>query len=216
MSENMPPTDVRSAFIRGANGFLELVRKIPHDSWESHALGIWTIRDLVGHASRAISTVEDYLARENSGPVIDDPVEYFLHALAGMSDPDRKRDQDAAIAARGIEAGHMLGNDPAASIAALVTRVAGKVQTTDGAALLGTPIGPMPLSAYLPTRTFELAVHGCDLARALSIPPPEQLRDGIASACELAGRIAARREHAADLLLLITGRVGLPEGTTIL
>jgi hypothetical protein len=74
----------------------------------------------------------------------------------------------------------------------------------------------MPLVDYLPTRTFELTVHSLDLARALGVDPPEVLTPAVTACCELAGGLAGRRPHAADLLLLLTGREHLPPGLTIL
>ena len=59
----------------------------------------------------------------------------------------------------------------------------------------------MTLIDCLPTRTFELAVHGLDLARALGLPTPASLRPGIAASLELAGAIGARLPTAGDLLL---------------
>ncbi|MGC8461482.1 MAG: maleylpyruvate isomerase N-terminal domain-containing protein [Candidatus Dormibacteria bacterium] len=216
MSQIRQNADFRTPFIHAANGLVELVKQIPSQSWDTQALGVWTLRDLVGHACRAITTVEEYLAQNVEGPIIMDSAEYFLLALANSSDPERKRKQDAAIAARGIEAGQRLGSEPHSRIAKIAERVCEKVSSTDGTVLLGTPVGPMPLSAYLPTRTFELAVHGCDIAHVLSIPPPKLLDESIASACELAGRIASHRENAAAILLLMTGRTGVPEGTSVL
>ena len=216
MTHQPQSADFRSHFLTASQAFITLVKEIPEDAWNAPALGVWTVRDLVGHASRAISTVEDYLARDAAGPAITDPVEYFLLALADADDPARKLNQDAAIASRGVEAGLQLGKDPAKALEELAARVGARVQSTGDSELLGTPVGPMTLAGYLPTRTFELAVHGCDLARALDVSPPGLLHAGIASACELAGRIAARRSSAASLLLLITGRTGLPKGTGIL
>lgn len=74
----------------------------------------------------------------------------------------------------------------------------------------------MTLVDYLPTRTFELAVHGLDLARTLGLPTPASLAPGIAASLELAGAIGARLPTAGDLLLLLTGRTGLPGGLSVL
>jgi hypothetical protein len=73
----------------------------------------------------------------------------------------------------------------------------------------------MTLIGYLPTRTFELAVHGLDLARAVGVPAPASLNPGIAASLELAGAIGAQLPSAGDLLLLLTGRAGLPGGLSV-
>jgi hypothetical protein len=61
----------------------------------------------------------------------------------------------------------------------------------------------------LPTRTFELAVHGLDIARAVDIsyvPPAEVLEE----ATVLAVRIAVDEGHGETVLLALTGRAELP------
>ena len=51
------------------------------------ALGEWTVRDLVGHTSRSLLTVESYLdqTQNTDGPI--SPVEYFRLALGTVTDP---------------------------------------------------------------------------------------------------------------------------------
>jgi len=70
------------------------------------------------------------------------------------------------------------------------------------------------LHTYLPTRTFELAVHGLDIARAVDISlalPADVLEE----ATVLAARIAAAEGHGETMLLALTGRDGLPPSFSI-
>jgi hypothetical protein len=70
------------------------------------------------------------------------------------------------------------------------------------------------LHSYLPTRTFELAVHGLDIARAVGIsytPPAEVLEE----ATVLAARIAAAEGHGPTVLLALTGREELPRSFSV-
>jgi hypothetical protein len=63
----------------------------------------------------------------------------------------------------------------------------------------------MRLRDYLPTRTFELVVHGLDISLAVPVrwtPPLGALR----SAVELATEVALRRGEGTLLLRLVTGR----------
>ncbi len=71
--------------------------------------------------------------------------------------------------------------------------------------VITTAAGGMRLTDYLPTRTFELVVHGLDIAAAVSTPwsPPD---DALAEAVALAGRIAVLRGDGTRLLRLVTGR----------
>jgi uncharacterized protein (TIGR03083 family) len=183
------------------------------------ALGEWTVRDLLGHTSRALSTVSTYLAAyldsgldtgadgaDGGGPVeVDSAAEYWRRGLASAD--------HAAVADRGRTAGADLGPDPATAVADLVARVSAEVDAADGDTRVATPFGVMTLAEYLPTRTFELAVHTCDLAAALGLPldvPAPALRTSLAVAGALAGPTSG------ELLLALTGRRSLPAGYTVL
>jgi uncharacterized protein (TIGR03083 family) len=203
----MEAASVRDNYLGAAQAFLELVGQVPEEAWSKQALGDWDVRGLTGHASRALTTVETYLAAPASGPRQDGPVSYFLTVREGTT-PE-------AIAQRGRETGDALGPDPAGAVRELVQKISALVRETPDDALLATPAGAMTLADYLPTRTFELAVHGLDLARALGLPAPPALAPGIAASLELAGAIGARLPTAGDLLLLLTGRTGLPGGLSV-
>ncbi len=74
-----------------------------------------------------------------------------------------------AVAERGRQAGRDLGPDPAAKVDELVERVLGDLETA-GDPLIAVIDGlGLRLHTYLPTRTFELAVHGLDIARATGL-----------------------------------------------
>ena len=199
---------VRGRYVRAAQAFLELAGQVPDRAWSLPALGEWDVRALTGHTSRALTTVETYLATPATGERVAGPVEYFL-AVRGATSPD-------AIAQRGRETGEALGEDPAAAVRGLVQRVTDLVRNTPDDALVATPAGAMTLVDYLPTRTFELAVHTLDLARALGLPPPASLAPAVAASLELAGAIGSRLPAAGELLLLLTGRTGLPDGLSVL
>ncbi|WBM79755.1 maleylpyruvate isomerase N-terminal domain-containing protein [Cryobacterium breve] len=206
----------RNAYRDAAAWFLGTTAAIT-DQWERVALGEWTVRDLVGHTSRSLLTVESYLAagREvsgdpgNSPPVeIASAVDYYAVIGVGAGDP-------AAVAERGRAAGRALGAEPAASVAGIVGRVLAEVDDASGDEYVLTPFGGMPLADYLPTRVFELAVHGLDLAVSLGIPPtvPES---AVSIAVHLVGDLAVRGGRGPDLLLAATGRGPLPPGFSVL
>ena len=85
----------------------------------------------------------------------------------------------------------------------------------DGAELLTTIAGGMRLADYLPTRTFELAVHTCDLATALQLPL-DVPRTAADQSLQLISELAAGDGMAGPLLLAATGRTGLPPGFSVL
>ena len=70
------------------------------------------------------------------------------------------------------------------------------------------------LHTYLPTRTFELAVHGLDIARAtgLSFDVPDDVLD---EAMVLAARIGVATGDGETLLLALTGRAVLPASFSV-
>jgi uncharacterized protein (TIGR03083 family) len=199
---------IRTCYLGAAQAFLELVEQVPANAWAEPGLGEWDIRGLTGHASRALSTVEAYLSTPATGERVAGPVDYFL-TVRGSAAPD-------VIARRGRETGQALGGEPATAVQELVQRVTTLLRNTPDDAAVATPAGAMTLIDYLPTRTFELAVHGLDLARALDVPAPAALGPAVAASLELAAALGARLPSAADLLLLLTGRSGLPGNLSVL
>jgi len=122
---------------------------------------------------------------------------------------------DPAVAARGREAGTALGADPAAAVAEIAARVLALIDNHDGTALVTTIVGGMRLRDYLPTRTFELAVHTADLATALRVPLNVPAT-AAAQALHIVADLAVAGGLAGPLLLAATGRPGLPAGFSVL
>ena len=99
-----------------------------------------------------------------------------------------------------------------AAVAEIAERVRRLVDSCDGSELLTTIVGGMRLRDYLPTRTFELAVHTADLALAMGEPvdvPPS----AAAQALAIVADIAVTDGKAGTFLLQATGRTGLPRGS---
>lgn len=208
------PTSMAAAdtFAAAAESFVDLVRAIPADAWDGPGLGEWDLRSLVGHASRSLITVSAYLRTTADHEDLTGPVEYYA----------RIRDYASTLGAadvteRGRQAGRDLGADPASAVRELRRRV-----LADLADLAGVDdplievIGGfgIRLSSYLPTRTFELAVHGLDIARATGIAftPPAAVLD---EATVLAARIGIALGQGEAVLLSLTGRAPLPAGFSV-
>jgi hypothetical protein len=121
----------------------------------------------------------------------------------------------AGVAERGREAGAALGPAPAAAVAEIARRVVALVGSTDGGELVTTIAGGMRLADYLPTRTFELAVHTADLATALGVPA-DVPATAAAEALRLVADLAVAGGRAGPLLLAATGRPALPQGFSVL
>jgi len=191
-----------------AKAFADVVARIRDDQWELPGLGLWTVRSLVGHTSRAVQTVIDYLALDEPDTIsIATAEQYYAHVT-----PDAAA--SAAVARRGIESGLALGDDPVRTIIAANKRVLvrlGEQRLDRRVAVRG---GNMPLQEYLRTRLFELVVHTMDVERATRIRPafPE---GAVRDCARLAAGIAADAGRGEDLLLAMTGRAELPEHFSI-
>ena len=193
-----PWDDSRRAFADAAEWFVRTAALVG-DRWADPGLGEWDVRALVGHTSRSLLTVETYLARPASSVDIDSPADYVRVT--------REIAAGADVAQRGRDAGAALGDDPASAVAEIAARVVPLVASCDGTELLTTIAGGMRLSDYLPTRTFELAVHSADLATALGVPV-ELPSSAATQALHLVTDIAVRDDRGGRLLLLATGRGG--------
>ncbi|WGW10580.1 maleylpyruvate isomerase N-terminal domain-containing protein [Saxibacter everestensis] len=173
-------------------------------------LGEWNIRDLAGHTSRSLITVETYLAvpMTSDPPTLRDPVAYYRATAATLAGA-------AAVVERGRQAGRDLGPDPVQTVQRLVDRVIAIVRDSPDDSILTTPFGTIGLLDYLPTRTFELTVHSLDLIRAAAVALPSQLDGAIDASLQLAARMAYESERGVPALLALTGRQQLPEGFSV-
>ena len=198
--------DSRRAFADATEWFVR-VTALVGDRWSRPGLGEWDVRALVGHTSRSLLTVEMYLARPAAVVEIASAADYFRATRAAATDP--------AVAARGRDAGTALGADPASAVSEIAARVLPLVDTKDGSELMTTFAGGMRLSDYLPTRTFELAVHTGDLATALGVPP-DVPATAATQALQVVTQLAVPDGLAGQLLLAATGRPGLPAGFSVL
>ena len=198
--------DSRRAFTDAAEWFVRMAALVG-DRWDQPGLGEWDLRALVGHTSRSFLTVETYLARPAAAVEVGCAADYFRVTRAAVADP--------AVAVRGRDAGTALGTDPAAAVAQIAARVVALVGAQDGTELVTTIAGGMRLADYLPTRTFELAVHTADLATALGVQP-ELPETAAAQALAIVADLAVADGLAGPLLLAATGRPGLPAGFSVL
>ena len=198
--------DSRTAFADAAGWFVHTAALIG-DGWDRPGLGEWDVRALVGPTSRALLTVETYLARPAAAVDVASAPDYYRATRAAASDP--------AVASRGRDAGTALGSDPAAAVAEIAARVLALVDTQDGTEVVATIAGGMRLGDYLPTRTFELAVHTADLASSLGVSL-DVPATAAAQALHIIADLALTGGLAGPLLLAATGRPALPTGFSVL
>ena len=195
-------------FLHSATAFHDLVARIDDGQWDTIALGEWSLRSLVGHTTRAILTVESYLMLDDPGFAgVQNAEGYYARVYRDLTDP-------AAVAARGVEAGIWLGDDPARTVSDALARARALIDSAPPERIVSIGGLGIALSEYLRTRVFELVVHSIDIARATGLShgqPPE----AIAATLELAAGIAAARGDAEAVLLALTGRAPLPAGFTV-
>lgn len=203
---DLPWDDSRLAFAEAAEWFVRTAAHVD-GRWAEPGLGEWDVRSLVGHTSRALLTVETYLARPAAVVEVASAVDYYAAA--------RSLATSAEVATRGRDAGEALGADPAAAVSIIAGRVVPLLDACDGSEVVTTIVGGMRLGDYLPTRTFELVVHTADLARALHLPidPPAT---AASQALRLVADLAVVGGVAGPLLLAATGRDGLPPGFSVM
>jgi uncharacterized protein (TIGR03083 family) len=200
------------AFESAARSLADLVERIGDDEWDGPGLGEWDLRSLVGHATRAVSTITAYIDQPADHEDASSPAEYFA-TVTRLSKSTQSTLVAEAVTQRGRDAGAALGDNPADAVADLVDKALDRLRDQDDI-VLSTPVGGMLLSSYLPTRTFELAVHSLDIAAAIGVVlevDPVVLADSIA----IAGETAARTGQGLPVLLALTGRAPLPDGFTV-
>lgn len=200
-------TQSTSSFTAAARAVGRTVDSLPPGAWAGPGLGDWSLRDLVGHTSRALVTVIDYLSRPEAVEVIETAPAYLAAISTGVVDPH-------AVAERGRRAGRDLGDDPASSFRRLVDEAIRATEASDPDQIVHTVFGGMRVAVYLPTRTFELCVHGLDIAAAAEVPialPPAVLEE----TCALAASTAVRSGRGVDVLMALTGRRELPRAFSI-
>jgi uncharacterized protein (TIGR03083 family) len=194
-------------FSLSSRAFIDVVSNIPKDQWDAPGLGVWDVRGLVGHTSRAMLTVENYLQADEPGvPSLADAESYYL-TVSQQFDND-------SVAARGVEAGAWLGEDPVGMLNQLHERVNALIEEQESGRLVSIGGMGIALDEYLRTRIFELVVHTMDLCQATGLSNTLPV-EAVSDAAVLATRIAVAKGNGRDILFALTGRGALPEGFSV-
>jgi uncharacterized protein (TIGR03083 family) len=208
---------VGRAFGAATDWFVSTVRVIDPGQWEQPGLGVWTVRQLVGHASRALITVEEYFQPSCPVDVVLPPgadVDPVGDAGTSFLGTQGATQLHKDVAERGRQAGIELGPVPADTVSGLAGRVTALVRGAPDGALFVTRFGPKSLASYLCTRTVELVVHTVDIcdACALDVAVPES-----AARITLAVMVetARRGGSGADVVRALGGRADLPSGFNV-
>jgi hypothetical protein len=176
-------------------------------------LGDWTLRDLVGHTvSSALRQVPDVLGSTAEDLAADSPEGYW--AFARSAPPELYAAAVRASATDARESGLALGDDAANIVRNLIGRATATLANVGDADVVATPIGGMRVRDWLPTRTFELVVHGMDVAAAAGVD--HHLTPAVlAEAAALSARTAVAVGDGELILRALTGRAALPPGFSV-
>lgn len=199
----------RETFASAATAFAALVRDIPESKWDGPGLGEWDLRSLVGHASRSLITVSTYVRTTAEREDLAGPAEYYVYARDFVSKAGAE-----AVTERGRQAGRELGDDPAATVDRLAAQALDDLDAVDDPLIAVIGGVGIRLSSYLPTRTFEMAVHGLDIARATGVDfaMPEEV---LVEAAVLATRVGVALGQGETVLSALTGRTALPTAFSV-
>jgi hypothetical protein len=205
--------DVREGYLAAAASLADLVERIGDVTWKGPGVGDWTLRDLLGHAvSSGLREVLNALDRPADTAVIHSPEAYY--ALARQVDPAVYAAAVEASSADARRSGTDLGEHPGPVVRAFAVEVGRRLAHVPSTAVVTTAAGGMVIDDWLPTRTFELAVHGYDIA-ANTDARFEVADDVVGQAAALAARIAAAMGDGPSVLRALTGRGRLPDGFSV-
>ena len=198
----------RTAYREAVACFLETAAKVQPEQWDAPALGVWSVRDLVGHVSRSITRIEEFGVRRAESVDIASAVHHYRRSLRQPSDDER-------VAQRGREAGLALGEDPLAAMNADWARAEPVLDVTDEDTIIAYDNGGIRFGDYLETRVFELTVHTLDLASAIGVEV-EPSHEALGVTLQLLAALAVESGRGIPLALSGTGRGPLPDGYSVL
>ncbi|MFI1988463.1 maleylpyruvate isomerase N-terminal domain-containing protein [Actinoplanes sp. NPDC020271] len=206
--------DFRRTYRSAAIAYAGLVAAVPSERLDDPGLGEWTLRELLGHTvSSALRQVPVVLATR--APVIEvaTPEGYFAYARSAP--PDLVAAAHTASTEDARAAADQLGDKPADEVSTLIGRATEALSQVNDDDVITSAAGGMRVRDWIPTRTFELVVHGLDAATAIGVDydlPVETLAESLT----LASRTALGVGAGVPLLMALTGRTPLPPHFSIL
>jgi hypothetical protein len=191
--------DVRPVFLAAGAAFVAVAASVDPGRLDEPATDAWTLRELLAHATRGLTTVASTLAApiDPSSRVLESASGYFAAAMAipHVHEGIVQRARDAAAA---------MGDDPGGTARAALATVAPLVEAAPPDRLVQHFAGRLRFDAYLAARVVELTLHTADVQLALGVPvsfpdAPARLTcdvllelmdraDPLAVACALTGR----------------------------
>ena len=198
----------KEAYRAAATFFAETVAQIKQSQWDDPGLGVWSVRDLVGHTYNSLVRIPQFATQRADKVDVESAAKHYHISLA----PDGA---DEAIAQGGREAAKMLGEDPIATVSKAVGEALKVLDETPDGTIIKYNNGGIRLEDYLVTRVLELTVHTLDVqsATGIAIPPPDP---ALRTALHLLADLGADSGHGGELALLATGRGVIPDRFSVL
>ncbi|WP_067498547.1 maleylpyruvate isomerase N-terminal domain-containing protein [Actinoplanes sp. TFC3] len=201
--------DFRWAYKSAVTVFTDLVFRIPDERWAGPGLGEWSLRDLVGHTvSSALHQVPGVLASPAPTVTLESPEAYW--GLTRTVPPEIYAAATAASTQDARKAGESLGDEPARAVAEFARKATQALSAAGDSDVVATAGGGMRVRDWIATRTFELVVHGLDVAGAAGVP--------VEFAAEVLTDTTLQAARVADptlLLRALTGRGQLPANYSV-
>jgi hypothetical protein len=203
----------RLTFLSTAAAYADTVATTASIPWDGPGLGEWTVAELIGHATGSgLGCVPTVLRTPAAQRAIATPEDYF--ALAKSVPPEMLAAARAASTELGRRDATALGDDPGAAVRVMAKAAEAALAEVSDDDVVESAAGGMRVVDWLPTRTFELVVHGLDISAATGIAfRPSDV--ALADATALAARLAVALGDGTVALRALTGRGGLPAGFAV-
>lgn len=196
------PTMLRTGYRQAGRHLIEVAQAIDPSRLDENALDRWSLRDLIGHASRAFLTVPAYLQTGRDLPVeLDHAFDYVAAYTSSHGDPN-------AIAERARKSGEDLGDDLVAGLQRSFDDAMKSLDDRPDDAPLKSPAGVMKLIDYLPNRVFELVIHTEDIKVSQGIEASPDATP-VMVALTFCAALAAETGQYREVLFGLTGRADL-------
>jgi hypothetical protein len=200
--------DFRWAYKSAVATFVDLVYRVPEERWDAAGLGEWSLRELTGHVvGSALRQVPEVLGGPAATVDVASPEGYWAFARAAPAEVVAAVRAAATEDARKTAA--ELGEQPAAGVAEHARAATQALSAAGDADVVVTAVGGMRVREWIPTRTFELVVHGLDVAAAAGAEV-EFAEEVLAAVTLQAARVAATGKEKTLVLRALTGRATLP------
>ena len=195
-------SEVRDAFVASARWFECVADDVRPEQWSAPGLGLWNVRQLVGHSTINATMILDALDSSRTSGRAVGPFAFWDGVLA-----ESREAVHARIGAAAADASNRLGNEPGPAVRQLIDRSIDIVVAASEMSLVSFgSAGSIALADFLPSRIVEFVAHGLDLCRAIG----RDSDDAPLDALRLSASWLAGYGDPVKVVELLLGRSGSP------